>query len=261
MMFPILWEQHQFSSLLPPSLHIHATFHSQERLVTPVLRTSSAGSKEALSSSSYPPIFQQTSCYNLYFLNHLIFTCPWTHYWRINNMDLHPDSQHNKEATQHLLDYRATELSSQWEQFDQTLSSVSPYPSSSSIKFLKETAHKDSMSNQPSMTRAATVLWPLLHHSCLLTALHYLYKAYQPWAAPTILRQIILKSLGAGHTPSSAFLHCCLALSHTAQLGLVLFPWPEEQTLLQPPSVCCLDQTALLSAVCALVLESFILEI
>lgn len=65
----------KFSSLLPPSLHIPATFYSQDGLLTPILCTSSAASKEAL-SSSYPPTFQWSSCYNLVFLSHLIFTSP-----------------------------------------------------------------------------------------------------------------------------------------------------------------------------------------
>lgn len=40
-------------------------------------------------------------------------------------------------------------------------------------------------------------LRPPLHHSCLPTALHHFYKEYHPWVSPTILLQVIPKSLGA----------------------------------------------------------------
>lgn len=161
---------------------------------------------------------------------------------------------HNKEATcntLHHLDYRATALSSQWEQFDRPPSSVPPYPSSSSTKCLREAAHKDSLSNRPSMRQAATVLQAPLHHSCLPTALCHFYKAYYLRASPSILRQIIPKSLGARTCTFfsiSALLPCSIA-------HLDLCCPPDQRS--RPATSPCLDETVLLSAVCGLVPENF----
>lgn len=121
---------------------------------------------------------------------------------------------YNKKATsntQHCPDYRATALSSQWEQFDQPPSSVSPYPSSLSTKMPeRQPTNIPCPIDWPSMWWAATVLWPDLHHPCLLTALHQFYKAYHSWASPTIQPPEVPKSPGA--RTCTFFKHFCIAV-------------------------------------------------
>lgn len=84
---------------------------------------------------------------------------------------------HNKEATcntLHHLDYRATALSSQWEQFDRPPSSVPPYPSSSSTKCLRGSTQRllvQSAINETSCHSPPSSPAPFLSSHCSLSLL------------------------------------------------------------------------------------------
>lgn len=101
---------------------------------------------------------------------------------------------------------------------------------------------------------------------CTMPLSHLLFarlfhKAHLPWASPTILHQIVPKSLGA-RTPTffstSALLPCSLT---QYPAWIVLSPRPEKQTFLHPHISVLPGSDSSPGAVCGLVPETFILKV